>query len=144
MKSSGFTACASPINASSCREASSRLVTGGASSNRWSFVGRSSKASSGYFFSLGFMGLLFLPKLTGKLVIRMIRLRLLLAVRRRRLDDKVTGSLTRQQANKRDQRVWRRTLAAFNRYRIALTHVGPHVVGPRKDFEMAKSFSVLP
>jgi hypothetical protein len=33
-------------------------------------------------------------------------------------------------------------LAALSRYRIALTH-SPYVAGRRKDFEMAKSFSVF-
>jgi hypothetical protein len=58
-------------------------------------------------------------------------------------DRKFSGSLTRKQTHKRDQRICRWRLAVVDRCRFALTHNDPNMVNHQIEIEMAKSFSVL-
>jgi hypothetical protein len=55
---------------------------------------------------------------------------------------KFSGSLTRQEAHKRDQRICRCRLAVLDRCRTTLAH-GANMSSRQIEVEMAKSFSVL-
>jgi len=56
---------------------------------------------------------------------------------------KVSGSLTCQQAHKRDQQICRLRLVILDRCRTALAHDGPSMSSRQSGVEMAKSFSVF-
>jgi len=61
----------------------------------------------------------------------------------RRLEDKVLGSLTRQQAHQCDQGIRRRRLAVLRDCWTTSAHATRKMPGRRQSVEMARSFSVL-